>query len=748
VADKDFVVKNGLVVANGNISVTGTVDGRDVATDGTKLDGIESGATADQTASEILTAIKTVDGAASGLDADLLDGQQGSYYLDWTNTTNKPDPVITLAGDLSGSVTLTDLTSGTLTATVGTLNQNTSGSAATLTTARAIQVSGAVTGTANFDGSAAINIVTTHTADPVITLTGAVTGSGTMTNLGSVSIATTATADPTLTLAGDATGSATFTNLGNATLTVTVADDSHNHIISNVDGLQTALDAKLALAGGTMTGNLIFGDNVKATFGAGSDLQIYHDGLNSFIDEVGTGRLYIRASDGIYMSSPSNALYLSTFDTGDLSLYHNGNAKLTTTATGIDVTGTVTATTSGIIPTIFGGTGATQTLTLQNTNGNANNAKILIGNIVSSDNGGISLFSAGTSASTLRMRVSGTSGDISFYEDTGTTPQMIWDASADALTFGDNVKATFGAGSDLQIYHDGLNSYIADTATGSLHIKGTSLFLEDADGNEFIRMSDQGSGGIVYLKNLGATKLATTATGIDVTGTATADAFSGPLTGNVTGNASTATTLQTPITINGVSFNGSANITVTATATNALTIGSYLTGSSYNGSSAITIAADATSSNTASKLVARDASGNFSAGAITASGLTIGAITLPATDGTNGQVLTTDGSGNVTFADAGGGGSSSFLGLGDTPSSYSGASNQLVGVNAAENALGFVDEIEISEFVLSAVTAPTTPAADSMAMYVTASGTTPNREVSYKMKNELGQEIIISSILV
>jgi hypothetical protein len=100
------------------------------------------------------------------------------------------------------------------------------------------------------------------------------------------------------------------------------------------------------------------------------------------------------------------------------------------------------------------------------------------------------------------------------------------------LDFDDNVKAKFGASDDLQIYHDGSNSYIADTATGSLHIKGTSLFLEDADGNEFIRMSDQGSGGIVYLKNMGATKLATTSTGIDVTGTVTADGLT------VQGNAS------------------------------------------------------------------------------------------------------------------------------------------------------------------------------------------------------------------
>jgi hypothetical protein len=65
----------------GNITVTGTVDGRDLATDGSKLDGIESGATADQTASEILTLLKTVDGSGSGLDADTLDGVQASALV-------------------------------------------------------------------------------------------------------------------------------------------------------------------------------------------------------------------------------------------------------------------------------------------------------------------------------------------------------------------------------------------------------------------------------------------------------------------------------------------------------------------------------------------------------------------------------------------------------------------------------------------------------------------------------------------
>lgn len=65
----------------GNITVSGTVDGRDVSVDGAKLDNIEPNATADQTAAELMTAIQTVDGAASGLDADLLDGSHKSDIL-------------------------------------------------------------------------------------------------------------------------------------------------------------------------------------------------------------------------------------------------------------------------------------------------------------------------------------------------------------------------------------------------------------------------------------------------------------------------------------------------------------------------------------------------------------------------------------------------------------------------------------------------------------------------------------------
>lgn len=74
--------------------------------------------------------------------------------------------------------------------------------------------------------------------------------------------------------------------------------------------------------------------------------------------------------------------------------------------------------------------------------------------------------------------------------------------------------------------------------------------------------------------------------------------------------------LATPRAINGVNFDGTSAITVNTP--NTLSIGSYLTGSNFNGSAATTWAVDATSVNTASKIVARDSSGNFSAGSITA----------------------------------------------------------------------------------------------------------------------------------
>jgi hypothetical protein len=86
------------------------------------------------------------------------------------------------------------------------------------------------------------------------------------------------TANQTITLSGDASGS------GTTSIVVTVADDSHNHVISNVDGLQTALDAKAPLASPTFTGTATFDTNVLYVDSSGNRVGI----LNNATDITGT----------------------------------------------------------------------------------------------------------------------------------------------------------------------------------------------------------------------------------------------------------------------------------------------------------------------------------------------------------------------------------------------------------------------------------------------------------------------------
>ena len=88
--------------------------------------------------------------------------------------------------------------------------------------------------------------------------------------------------------------------------------------------------------------------------------------------------------------------------------------------------------------------------------------------------------------------------------------------------------------------------------------------------------------------------------------------------GNINGNASTATALDNTRLINGVGFNGTQDITITANTQNNLQTGTYLTGNDFDGSSTTVWSVDATSANQIGKIVARNSSGGFSAGLITA----------------------------------------------------------------------------------------------------------------------------------
>jgi hypothetical protein len=104
------------------------------------------------------------------------------------------------------------------------------------------------------------------------------------------------------------------------------------------------------LDGGSADGtNLytVFPDSSRLLFGTGEDLQIYHDGSNSYIREVGTGNLIIQGSSRIELKAANDEKYLRAIVNGAVSLYYDDAEKLATTSTGVEVTGKITNLTAG-----------------------------------------------------------------------------------------------------------------------------------------------------------------------------------------------------------------------------------------------------------------------------------------------------------------------------------------------------------------------------------------------------------------
>ncbi len=127
---------------------------------------------------------------------------------------------------------------------------------------------------------------------------------------------------------------------------VTIAGTVDGIDIQSRDGVLTSTtttaNAALARTGGTMTGQISFGDNVKANFGAGDDLEIFHDGSNSNISDVGTGKLVLRSNGtGVDINKNSSENIAKFIVDGAVQLYHDNSKKFETTSTGTDTTGNI-----------------------------------------------------------------------------------------------------------------------------------------------------------------------------------------------------------------------------------------------------------------------------------------------------------------------------------------------------------------------------------------------------------------------
>ena len=123
---------------------------------------------------------------------------------------------------------------------------------------------------------------------------------------------------------------------------VTATTAELNYVDGVTSAIQGQVDAKLPKAGGTMTGDIALGDNVKAKFGASDDLEVYSDGTNSRITESGSGSLIIKGTQMLFQTGTGETTAYHTAD-GSVRLYHNNVPKIETTSTGIDVTGSVDA---------------------------------------------------------------------------------------------------------------------------------------------------------------------------------------------------------------------------------------------------------------------------------------------------------------------------------------------------------------------------------------------------------------------
>jgi hypothetical protein len=225
------------------------------------------------------------------------------------------------------------------------------------------------------------------------------------------------------------------------------------------------------------TGGITMPDNAKAIFGDGSDLQIYHDSSNSYIADTGTGDLYIQAGNEIFLQNTAGVTYFYGNQAGQSTVGYAGTAKLATTSTGIDVTGTVVA--DGL--TVDSGSGANQLTLARSTTYSGLSWSTLISDF---GGGGSDLIFDSTGANTgygFRTRDSGDvigkalvmspNRDISFYEDTGTTAKMVWSASDEKLT----LSGTGGIDVTGTVVADGL------TVDGNIVLDGI-LQLKDTGG--------------------------------------------------------------------------------------------------------------------------------------------------------------------------------------------------------------------------------------------------------------------------
>ena len=329
--------------------------------------------------------------------------------------------------------------------------------------------------------------------------------------------------------------------------------DGAKKLETSSDGITVSGDVTVG------SGNYYCNDNGKLRLGGSQDLEIYHNGTQSIIDDRGTGALIIRTDNALDIKDSDNVMMAAFNKDSDVKLYHDGSVKLETTSYGVLHQGGMKADGTGYFKVnddgdFYAGNDEDLKIYHDGSNSYIDNStgtfRVRGSNIRICDTSNNTFFSGESAGSkvyhndAVKLTTSTTGVTV-----TGT----LW---ADGIDTGDNEKLLLGDGDDLEIYHDGSNSYIKN-ATGGLN-------LSTGDGQHFsilggenmaetvARFEDNGACKLYYDNTL---RIETSSTGVTINGVCDATCFTGDSGtaygySEITGSNATVTTSWTQVDSN------------------------------------------------------------------------------------------------------------------------------------------------------------------------------------------------------
>jgi len=268
----------------------------------------------------------------------------------------------------------------------------------------------------------------------------------------------------------------------------------------------------------TTTGNIVLDSNSnKLKLGDGQELLITHNGSQSIITD--TAHPVFLKGNQVHIQSANGNMF-SGYQDAQVELFHNESKKFATTSTGVDVTGNiaVSGTVDGVdIAAIGVSNGAIASATTATTQAASDNSTKVattayvttaVNNLVDSAPGALNTlnelaaamgddanFSTTVTNSIATKFANGGGSTITgdFSIASGTTNKNITVDVSDKIRFDDNLKAEFGNGGDLAIYHNGTDSII-DNGTNNLEIvTQNSMLFKTADAESAITCNKHGS---------------------------------------------------------------------------------------------------------------------------------------------------------------------------------------------------------------------------------------------------------------